>query len=1077
MRGGERGFGMKNEYLVNECDKIFDFWKLEEYFTPSDYPELTKIVKRNKKEFPFDTYCNGYGARNLPLNEYKEHNEYLIQKKVPAGQLYNRANVYQGCYKVRTFVEKMAECCGLDMEKYAEISEISDRFYIFSVQIDLEGNITEEGVQISPFFYAVLSMIKAKGISVNIVQEDIWRLNEDINEILNQNSTVILRFEDVEIIKKILFSKLGVRTDEEIGLEGVTTTTYACKGLRSEEESSEFCSFYLSEIERVQKDCRNNKRIIRYTTSLCQDNKQEIMIDSDIDVMKNWLSVDKFPMAKYPSKFAPTLMQQIAINIATSEKESSEKVFSVNGPPGTGKTTLLKEIIASNVVQLAEVLIKFGIDSEKFVPKKVESASSSSYIEKYYTIPNEIAQFGILVVSNNNGAVENITLDLPKADGLRKEKTRTGHFDRTEFSEIYFSAVADKLLDEVGSAWGLISARMGKKKYVSKVLDSCVFAKKNDDTDKVTLDSAREESISWKEAIDKFRIAQTKVLLLREEIKKDQTVLVNFYEEKESLSRAEMELNDLRIKREQLVTELGEVQGELDNNEKETRAIEDEIKYVIKHASIIGKVFIFFRIGKIGKQIKDKKNIIEELVIRHGDIKQRCRQIERDVENNIVKITEQRNQVCARKESVENLKEKIYGSKNSLKEKYGINLADNEFYVNIKESEESQNACPWTFDEYDEAREELFFAALQVRKAFILESQYVRRNLFVYGTYHSGKYTMTERKEMFPHLFNALAIVIPVLSSTFASVGRFLKYAGNMSLGMLVIDEAGQAIPQSALGALYRTKSAVVVGDPLQVEPVVTIPQVLIDILADSTGVPSEYKVVENSAQTFADNMNEFNGLIGERQVGCPLVVHRRCIEPMFSISNMISYDNRMFNETLNKEVYLEEDQPFLIKKSGWINVDGPERGGKNHFVENQAIKVCQLIEKALDIYNDLFVSDKKIFIITPFRTVAEGMRKFVCKHFVELGFDKEMMTEWSTDCIGTVHTFQGKEAKEVLFVLGCSNQSVRAMNWVVKKANILNVACTRAKYRIAFIGNIDDWKTRRYFKEFIPELIDIIDA
>ena len=53
----------------------------------------------------------------------------------------------------------------------------------------------------------------------------------------------------------------------------------------------------------------------------------------------------------------------------------------------------------------------------------------------------------------------------------------------------------------------------------------------------------------------------------------------------------------------------------------------------------------------------------------------------------------------------------------------------------------------------------------------------------------------------------------------------------------------------------------------MQVEPVVTIPKVLIDILADSTCVANEYKVIENSAQTFADNINEFNGMIGERQV------------------------------------------------------------------------------------------------------------------------------------------------------------------------------------------------------------------
>lgn len=260
-------------------------------------------------------------------------------------------------------------------------------------------------------------------------------------------------------------------------------------------------------------------------------------------------------------------------------------------------------------------------------------------------------------------------------------------------------------------------------------------------------------------------------------------------------------------------------------------------------------------------------------------------------------------------------------------------------------------------------------------------------------------------------------------------------------------------------------------------EPVITIPKVLIDILADNTGVNNGYKVIENSAQIFADNMNEFNGMIGERQVGCPLVVHRRCIEPMFSISNMISYDNRMFNQTYKKEDYLKQEQLFLIKKSGWIHVEGNENGGKNHFVKNQAEKVCQLIEKAMPIYNDLFESDDKIFIITPFRTVSETMRTFVLKYFLSKGYDKELLTKWTKNCVGTVHTFQGKDANEVLFVLGCSNKSAGAMNWVVNKANILNVACTRAKYRIAFIGNINDWKNRRFFRDFIPKLINTINV
>lgn len=294
---------------------------------------------------------------------------------------------------------------------------------------------------------------------------------------------------------------------------------------------------------------------------------------------------------------------------------------------------------------------------------------------------------------------------------------------------------------------------------------------------------------------------------------------------------------------------------------------------------------------------------------------------------------------------------------------------------------------------------------------------------------------------------------------------------------MLIIDESGQAVPQSALGAIYRTKRAVVVGDPLQVEPVVTIPKVLIDILGDNTGVEKCYWAIENSAQTFADNINAFNGMIGNRQVGCPLVVHRRCIDPMFSISNLISYDNRMFNKTNKKEEYLKPENPFLIKKSGWIHVEGDENGNRDHFVKNQAVKVGELLEEAVHIYSDLFETDDKIFIITPFRTVAESMREFIVSYFSKKGYEKKVLSKWTQNCVGTVHTFQGKDANEVLFVLGCSNKSEGAMNWVVKKANILNVACTRAKYRIAFIGNINDWKDKNYFDSFIPKLINKIST
>ena len=123
---------MINSSLTAECNKIFNFWKLEEYFTPSDYPALVLTIKEGKQNIPFDAYYNDHSIRSLPLKRYKAHNEYLRQKNKSDESLYNRANIYCGCYRTKDFVEKMAEKCKLDREKYAEINELTGRFYAFS---------------------------------------------------------------------------------------------------------------------------------------------------------------------------------------------------------------------------------------------------------------------------------------------------------------------------------------------------------------------------------------------------------------------------------------------------------------------------------------------------------------------------------------------------------------------------------------------------------------------------------------------------------------------------------------------------------------------------------------------------------------------------------------------------------------------------------------------------------------------------------------------------------------------------------------------------------------------------------
>lgn len=71
---------------------------------------------------------------------------------------------------------------------------------------------------------------------------------------------------------------------------------------------------------------------------------------------------------------------------------------------------------------------------------------------------------------------------------------------------------------------------------------------------------------------------------------------------------------------------------------------------------------------------------------------------------------------------------------------------------------------------------------------------------------------------------------------------------------------------------------------------------------------------------------------------------------------------------------------------------------------------------------------------------------------------DEKFMLDYDQKRIGTVHTFQGKEANEVIFLLGCDNsrEAEGAIKWVNK--NIVNVAATRAKFRLYVIGDEAAW-------------------
>jgi hypothetical protein len=165
-------------------------------------------------------------------------------------------------------------------------------------------------------------------------------------------------------------------------------------------------------------------------------------------------------------------------------------------------------------------------------------------------------------------------------------------------------------------------------------------------------------------------------------------------------------------------------------------------------------------------------------------------------------------------------------------------------------------AAPWAHEELTAARTGLFLAALRLHQAFLtVAAPTVRRNLSALMDVLKGQASRPPVAAV-RAAWQTFFLMVPVVSSPFASVERLFAGLGRESLGWLLIDDAGQAAPQQAAGAIWRARRTVVVGDPLPIEPAVTLPWGGQQVLARLYAVPEEWAPGRTSVQGLADRGN-----------------------------------------------------------------------------------------------------------------------------------------------------------------------------------------------------------------------------
>lgn len=931
--------------------------------------------------------------------------------------------------------------------------------------------------------------------------------------------------------------------------------------------------------------------LINYINAPCNEhddrNRFDLIKPKNKDDLELWmleaLNMKNAPIGKWPSRFMPAFMQQAAINFGISKGQSeifdkSGTIFSVNGPPGTGKTTLLKELVASGIIEKAKKLVQYA-DPDKaflkhqFLQGEKPNGGYSKYIPQWYSLKDDsINDYSIFVTSCNNAAVENITKELPLESGILKslkptdkdsdamtaqleavetlfsvdqsskeERLYNGKRDREgNYKEIYFTGYAQKLFEKL-DVWGLAAAPLGKKSNLKSFYYQVLEPLHWDFYPNGQFKEVRKEKYAaarknFKEQLKKVENLQIKLAQLGDiayrakQAEKAREVdgehfriqLVSKKQELKELISPKKERQDAMTRLEKELEGVLQVEAGLHTDYDRCKMACAERKRCIieaqeKALSTMSSIGFFTRL-LCKKKYEDAENLAESYRRQAADFQEEADSAEKqkliltaELENlknkreslelALVHEESEWKELVKRERGFLELVEKYEGMLMQLRDKAGNlreqcnqamkqfqsgdethtgTVLDSQFISDVLSDDEersthAQTGNLWATDYYNREREKLLYDALQLTREFILNSKYCRDNFITLGQYwglgtNEDKkrvvFSPKDKENMTGALYQTLFLLVPVISSTFASVGSLLRDIKTSGvIGTLIVDEAGQAQPQMAVGALFRSRRAIVVGDPKQVEPVVADD---LDLLKKSyREEPLRYYQDKTlSVQRCADILNPIgtylqNGTDDPEWVGCPLLVHRRCISPMYEISNHISYGGIMKQQTLPPGE--EKQKTFVYAKSQWIPILGRENGKKDHFVKSQGDKVCEILEIAF--------SKKEfpeLYIISPFKSVIHGIRRHIADYCIRnkesnLNQSEEKET-WMLMNTGTVHTFQGKEANEVIFLLGCDKDALGAVRWV--NSNIVNVAVTRAKFRLYVIGDVEVWKENLFLRE-----------
>jgi hypothetical protein len=283
------------------------------------------------------------------------------------------------------------------------------------------------------------------------------------------------------------------------------------------------------------------------------------------------------------------------------------------------------------------------------------------------------------------------------------------------------------------------------------------------------------------------------------------------------------------------------------------------------------------------------------------------------------------------------------------------------------------------------------------------------------------------------------------------------------AIDLLIVDEAGQVSPDVGAAMFALAKRALVVGDTYQIEPVWNNGEgtdranaVEFGLISNSRD-PRYDELAEAGYTTASGNLMRIANRSCSVQKyddmrGLMLTEHRRSVPELIGYCNELVYSGRL--EPKRPRI---EPGDRILPTFGYLNISSQDKKvgtSRQNYDEAKAIVGWLAVNR--ERIEGHYAAEsgvptplwKLVGVVTPFKAQADIIQRLLREEMPDL------MRKDSRLTVGTVHALQGAERAIVIFSPTYGG-SFSGSAFFDQKRNMLNVAVSRAKDSFLVIGNL----------------------